>query len=186
MNQFSKKLCIVLVSTLVALAGCSKKPKRPAPSDTVLGTGAGAAGTNLAPSDANIGDASASGLQGRDGVIEDENTIRGLLQPVYFDFNKSAIKEPERAKLQAAKDYLDKNPQYRLLLEGHTDWRGTAEYNLGLGDRRAAASKSYLQKLGVAAAKLETVSKGDLEAKQKGSEDEMAKDRRVDLVILKK
>jgi len=187
MNHFSKKLCIVLVSALVALAGCSKKPKRPAPSDTVLGTGAGAAGTNLGASDVgNIGDASATGLQQREGVIEDENTIRGLLQPVYFDFNKSAIKEGERSKLQAAKDYLDKNPQYRLLLEGHTDWRGTAEYNLGLGDRRANASKSYLQKLGVAATKLETVSKGDLEAKQKGSEDEMAKDRRVDLVILKK
>jgi hypothetical protein len=78
------------------------------------------------------------------GVIEDADTIRGLLQPVYFDFDRSNVKADERAKLQAAKDYLDKNPQYRLLLEGHCDWRGTAEYNLGLGDRRASEAKKYL------------------------------------------
>jgi peptidoglycan-associated lipoprotein len=186
MNHFSKNLCLILAGAMVAFTGCSKKPKRPAPSDTVLGQGAGPGGLN--PNDVgNMGDASAAGLQSRgDGVLEDENTIRGLLQPVYFDFDKSGIKEPERAKLVAAKDYLDKNPQYRLLLEGHCDWRGTAEYNLGLGDRRAGAAKTYLQKLGVAPAKLETISKGQLEAKEKGTDDEMAKDRRVDLVVLKK
>ena len=72
-----------------------------------------------------------------DGGIDDGHTVRGVLQPVYFAFDSSAIKAAERPKLQAAKDYLDKNPGYRLLLEGHCDWRGTAEYNLSLGDRRA-------------------------------------------------
>jgi peptidoglycan-associated lipoprotein len=189
MNPFSKKLSILCLSAMVALAGCSKKPKRPAPSDTVLGQGgAGGLGAGLNPNDlGNLGDASAPGLQQRgEGVFEDENTIRGLLQPVYFDYDKSAIKAPERTKLQAAKDYIDKNPQYRLALEGHCDWRGTSEYNLGLGDRRAASAKNYLQQIGVPADKLETISKGDLEAKENGSDDEMSKDRRVDVVILKK
>ncbi len=188
MKSLSKKLCLVFIGAMIAFAGCSKKPKRPAPSDTVLGQQGANGGAGLNPNDAgNLGDQTAQGLQQRpDGVLEDENTIRGLLQPVYFDFNESAIKAGERSKLQAAKDYIDKNPQYRLLFEGHCDWRGTAEYNLGLGDRRANSAKKYIQTLGVAPAKLETISKGSLEAKEKGSEDEMSKDRRVDIVILKK
>ena len=89
-------------------------------------------------------------------------------------------------KLQAAKDYLDKNPAQRLLLEGHCDWRGTAEYNLGLGDRRASRTKKYLMSIGVPADKLETLSKGSEEAKKNADAATMATDRRVDLVILKK
>jgi peptidoglycan-associated lipoprotein len=119
-------------------------------------------------------------------VLEDEFTIRGLLQPVYFDFDKSVIKQGERSKLEAAVDYLKKNPAHRLLLEGHCDWRGTAEYNLGLGDRRAGASKQFVLKLGVDAKKLETLSKGSLDAVKNGTDEQMGKDRRVDLVILKK
>lgn len=188
MNLFSKKLCLVLASALVVSAGCTKKPKRPDPTQTMLGQQGGASG--LGATDANglgASDAAAAGLQQRtDGVIEDADTIRGLLKPVYFDFDKSGIKESERAKLQAAKEYLDKNPTQRLLLEGHCDWRGTAEYNLGLGDRRAGASKTYLQKIGAPADKLQTLSKGSLDAKEKGTDAEMAEDRRVDLVILKK
>ena len=186
MNIVSKKLCFILVSAMVAFAGCAKKPKRPDPSATVLGQ-QGGAGIN--PLDANFGavDASAAGLQQRpDGVIETDDQIRNLIQPVYFDYDRSAVKESERTKLQAAKEYLDKNPQHRVLLEGHCDWRGTAEYNLGLGDRRAGSSRKYLETLGVTGAKIETLSKGDLDAKENATDEEASKDRRVDIVILKK
>lgn len=187
MNSLSKKLCIVLLSSMVALAGCSKKPKRPAPSDTVLGQGGVGNNVGLGSTE-NLGDGTAGDLKqrGPNDVIEDENTIRNLLQPVYFDYNQSAIKGEERTKLQAAKDYIDKNPQYRLLFEGHCDWRGTGEYNLGLGDRRANAAKKYITSIGVAATKAETVSKGDLEAQENATEDQMKNDRRVDIVVLKK
>ena len=185
MNQFSKKLCIVLVSAMVAFAGCTKKPKRPAPSDTVLGQGGPQSGLNAGGME-QLGDGSAPGLAQREGVIETDDMIKGLLDAVYFEFNESAIRAGERPKIQAAKDYLDKNPQYRILFEGHCDWRGTGEYNLGLGDRRAAAAKKYLQTLGVPATKIETISKGDLEAQENASEDQMAKDRRVEVIVLKK
>ena len=111
---------------------------------------------------------------------------RSLLaaQTVYFDFDQSAIKASERAKLKAAKDYLDQHPEHRIVLEGHCDWRGTAEYNLALGDRRANSAKKYLQSLGVAADRLDTVSKGNLEAAKTGDEASWAKDRRVDLVVV--
>jgi len=180
--NLSKKLCLVLACTLVVFTGCLKKPQRPTP-DQTMGTG----GTGLNPGDAgNFGatDASAAGLQGRtDGWNGNKNYE--LLQPVYFDFDKSSIKEGERAKLQAAKEYLTKNPDQRILIEGHADWRGTAEYNLGLGDRRANACKAYLIKIGVAKDKIETISKGSLEAKEKGSAEDMSKDRRGALVVVK-
>lgn len=184
MNNVSKKFCLVLASAVLVFAGCRKKPARPAPNQTVLGPSGG--GT-VNPLDVTPVAEPGSGLQPQlgEGVIDDGNTIRGLLQPVYFDFNASAIKATERPKLQAAKEYLDQNPGARLLLEGHADWRGTAEYNLGLGDRRANAAKRYLSTTGVAADKLEANSKGSLEAQQNADDATAAKDRRVDLVIIK-
>jgi peptidoglycan-associated lipoprotein len=171
----------VLLSITVVFAGCTKKP-RPTPPDTT------ATGNVVSPENlGNLTDSSAAGLQARpDGYFEDADTIRGLLPSVYFDFDKSAIKQVERKKISDAADYLKKTSQYRLLLEGHCDWRGTAEYNLGLGDRRAQAVKQFLQNLGVQADKLQILSKGSLGASEKGSEEQMSKDRRVDFVILKK
>ncbi len=184
MNTASKKLCLILASAAFVVAGCSKKPKRPDPSSTVLGpTGGGAITPEAVPVTADT----SSQLAARDpNIKEDENSIRGLLQPVYFDFDKSNVKEGERAKLQAAKEYLEKNPQYHLLLEGHADWRGTDEYNLSLGDRRATAAKKYLASLGVAETKVEANSKGSLESTKNADDATMAKDRRAEIVILKK
>lgn len=184
MNSFSKKLCLVLVSSLLVFAGgCRKKPARPSPDQTTLGPAPG--GENIHPQD--LLTESGSGLQPQlgDGVIDDGQTIRNLLQDVYFDFDRFAIKESERSKLQEAREYLEKNPNQRLLLEGHADWRGTAEYNLSLGDRRANAAKKYLATIGVSADRLEANSKGSLEAKQNASDADAANDRRVELVIIK-
>jgi peptidoglycan-associated lipoprotein len=186
MKLVSKKLCLVLASAAFVFSGCSKKPERPNPGSTLVGQNPGGENIN-APSNLSTVSDLGTTLTPRlaDGVIDDGNTIRGLLQPVYFEFDQSAIKQGEREKLKAAKDYLDKNPAQRLLLEGHADWRGTAEYNLGLGDRRANAAKKYLLSLGVVADKLEANSKGSLEAKPNADAATMEKDRRVELVIIK-
>jgi peptidoglycan-associated lipoprotein len=187
MNIALKKFCLVLASAAFLLTGCSKKPKRPDPSSTVLGpTGGGAGGGSLAPTDVNAAlDPSASGLETRDpNIIEDANSIRGMFQPVLFDFDKSDIKASERSKLQEAANYLKEHPEHRILLEGHADWRGTAEYNLSLGDRRANAAKRYLASI-APADRVETLSKGSLDASQNADESTMANDRRVDIVILK-
>lgn len=192
-HAFSRKAIFVLLSAaLLVSVGCRKKPRRD-PSQTVIGqpgvlnpndaTGFGTGGQWGANNDTTE---AGSLLQNRDGVIEDADTIRGLLQPVYFAFDQSAIAAPERTKLDAAKAYLDSNPQYRLLIEGRADWRGTTDYNLGLGDRRANAAKQYLVTIGVADSKVEVLSKGDLEATENASDQIMAQDRRADLVILKK
>lgn len=187
MNLFTKHTSIVILSAMVVLAGCTKKPQRPDPSATVMGQqGGGGIGDGGASNLGALTDASAGGLTNRgDGVIETDDKIIGLLQPVYFDYDASGIKEGERAKITAAKDYLDKNPQHRILFEGHCDWRGTSDYNLSLGDRRANSAKQYLQSLGIPATRIEVLSKGSMDAKE-GNDSEMAKDRRAEIVVLKK
>ena len=188
MNLSIKKLCFVTIAAAVVLTGCSKKPKRPDPSQTMMGPNGG----SLNPSDINGGtggltDGTAPGLNGQNTALDGDQDRTSLqAQTVYFDFDKSGIKATERPKLEAAKKFLDEHADARLLLEGHCDWRGTAEYNLGLGDRRANEVKKFLTGLGVSADKLETLSKGSLDAAEKADEATMAKDRRVELVVLKK
>ena len=184
MNIASKKIFLVLISATVLLAGCTKKPKRPDPSATMIGQGTGG-GFDGALNPIDIGTAApGTGLEERGAGFDLNGQMRGVLESVYFDFDQSSIKAAERAKLQAAADYLRSNPSHRLLLEGHCDWRGTAEYNLGLGDRRAAAAKQYLGTLGISADRLETLSKGSLEAVKDADKTAAAKDRRVELVVI--
>ncbi len=183
MNLSTKKLCFVLVAAAVALTGCSKKPKRPDPTATVIGP-EGLSGSNISGLDSGAApDTTLAGRGANDLANGDREALKS--QTVYFDFDQSGIKPSERPKLDAAKAYLEANPTARLLLEGHCDWKGTAEYNLGLGDRRANAAKQYLTTSGVSADKLEVLSKGDLDAVENADEATQAKDRRVELVVLK-
>lgn len=179
---------LVVASAALILSGCSKKPQRPDPSATVLGSGSGNGGNfdnSLNPIDVSTTADPYSQLSGRDGGFGLDGQMRGVLQAVYFDFDRSSIKPSERSKLEEAAQYLRDNPTHRLLLEGHCDWRGTAEYNLGLGDRRANAALKYLTSLGVSAMSVETLSKGSLEAVKNADKGAAAKDRRVELVVIK-
>ena len=182
MKLTQKTFVFPVAVAALALAGCTKKPDRPYPGSTVLGpqsTGP------AAPADASFGQ-NTTGLVDRGSDFDPNGHNRTALQAqtVLFDFDKSDVRPSEREKLKIAKEYLDKNPTHRLLLEGHCDWRGTAEYNLGLGDRRAAAVRKYLQSIGVPADRLETLSKGSLEAAKNADDATMAKDRRVSLVVV--
>jgi peptidoglycan-associated lipoprotein len=181
MKLLQPKLSFILLSAAVLFAGCATKSKRPTPDQTVIGP------SGLNPENVNTTDQSAAGLQQRlpDGVIDDGKLIHGLLQSVYFDLDQSAIKPGERSKLVDAVKYLTDNPTKKLLLEGHCDWRGTDEYNLSLGDRRAQGVKNYLVKAGIEADRLETLSKGNLEATKNGTAEQMDHDRRVDLDVKK-
>ncbi len=181
MKSVSNRICLVLASFAVVLSGCSKKPVRPDPSATMLGPQGGG---NLNP-EAVATNPDLGTLQARDAGFDANGQQRGAVEPIYFDFDRDNIKASERAKAKLAKDYLDKNPANRLLLEGHCDWRGTAEYNLALGDKRANSVKKYLLTLGVTAEKLETLSKGSEEADKTADDGARAKQRRVEFVGLK-
>ena len=82
------------------------------------------------------------------------------VQDAYFDFNKADIRSDAREALSHTANFLRNYPQVKVTIEGHCDERGSTEYNLGLGDRRAAATKNYLVSLGISADRISTVSYG--------------------------
>jgi peptidoglycan-associated lipoprotein len=82
------------------------------------------------------------------------------LADVYFDLDQSSIRDEARAALSTNADWLKRWTNMRISIEGHCDERGTAEYNLGLGERRANAVRSYLVELGVPGDRVVVVSKG--------------------------
>ena len=82
-------------------------------------------------------------------------------ESVYFDFDKSELKSSARAVLAKKAEWLRKNPQFSLGIEGHCDERGTIEYNLALGERRANAVWKFLNALGVSGSRMSTISYGE-------------------------
>jgi peptidoglycan-associated lipoprotein len=82
------------------------------------------------------------------------------VKDAYFDFNKADIRADARTALAQTADFLRKYPQIKATIEGHCDERGSTEYNITLGDRRATAVKNYLVQLGISADRLNTVSYG--------------------------
>ena len=96
--------------------------------------------------------------------VKNEPTLDELfakeVQDAYFDFNKADIRADAREALGHTANFLRSYPQVKVTIEGHCDERGSTEYNLGLGDRRAAATKNYLVSLGISADRISTVSFG--------------------------
>jgi peptidoglycan-associated lipoprotein len=90
----------------------------------------------------------------------DEIEKLGLLGTIYFDFDRADIRPDDQATLSKNADLLKKYDFLRVTVEGHCDERGTVEYNLALGERRAKAALDYLVSLGVPAARLKSVSYG--------------------------
>jgi peptidoglycan-associated lipoprotein len=82
------------------------------------------------------------------------------VRDAYFDYDKADIRPDARVALSTTADFLKRAPSIKVIIEGHCDERGSTEYNLGLGDRRASAVKQYLVSLGVSADRLSTVSFG--------------------------
>jgi len=108
----------------------------------------------------------------------------GGLKDVYFDFDQYELDTEDRAILRAHADWLKKNLTARVEIEGHSDERGTNEYNLALGAMRAQAAKDYLTSLGISADRIATTSYGEeIPACQSQSEDCRQKNRRDKFVI---
>ena len=100
-------------------------------------------------------------------------------QTVYFDYDKSSVDSEYLELLQAHADYLTKNPAAKVMIEGHCDERGTPEYNIALGERRAKSVQTYLQNAGVSSSQISVVSYGEEKpAVQGASEYAFAQNRR--------
>lgn len=115
-----------------------------------------------------------------------EGRTSAPMLPVYFDFDKSDIRADQVERVENNASFLKKSSTVKIRIEGNCDERGTNEYNMALGERRAQSAKKYLMNLGVADARLETVSWGEEKALLFGH-DELSWDqnRRDDFVIIK-
>ena len=109
------------------------------------------------------------------------------LGDIHFDFDKSDIRADSREILQKNADWLQNNPDIKIQIEGHCDERGTAEYNLALGERRAMSTKKYLISLGISADRIYTISYGEeLPIDPNHSEDAWSKNRRAHFLVITK
>jgi peptidoglycan-associated lipoprotein len=140
MKRFSVGLKLAAITFAVVLAGCETKPPPAQPQQT--------------PAPA-VTQQSSSIVP---GSAEDLRVNVG--DTVHFDYDKYAVLDSDKSTLQRQAAWLGKYPSVRVTVEGHCDERGTREYNLALGARRANAVKEYLVSLGVSAARVDTVSYG--------------------------
>jgi len=109
------------------------------------------------------------------------------LKPLFFELDSAEVSVPGQATLQANAAVIKKYPAWQITIEGHCDERGTAEYNLALGERRAVAAKTYLVSLGIPADKLRIVSYGKEFPFDAGHDDAAwQKNRRAHFVITAK
>jgi peptidoglycan-associated lipoprotein len=171
---------ILLAATaLVAVAGCSKKRPAtlpPAPGAPVI--------DNTGADGANGGVDNADGSRGGPGSNADfVRSVRS--NTINFGLDQYDIDPAARAILDTQVEWLARYPAVRITVEGHCDERGTREYNLALGDRRANAAKNYLVARGVDAGRIRTISYGKERPVALGSdENSWAQNRRAVTVVL--
>jgi peptidoglycan-associated lipoprotein len=127
----------------------------------------------------------------REGVLEDaqldiasfreitDPAMQAVFRDIRFDYDRFSIRPDARVILKGIAEWMLKNPSTYLLIEGHCDERGTSEYNLALGERRANGAKKYLVQLGVARNRIATISYGkEKPLDPRSSEEAWAKNRR--------
>lgn len=166
---------VIAIAGAVALAGCAGGPK---PATTVATGAKQASGASAS----TMGAASASAAAGQAITAAPAAGPKSSYENrvVYFDFNKSIVKPQFFPLLKTQAAYLLAHPAAHVILEGYTDDRGTWEYNIGLGARRAAAVEQYLLLQGVNQKQLNTISYGEAyPADPQDNEAAWAKNRRV-------
>jgi peptidoglycan-associated lipoprotein len=142
----------------VALQGST--PVNPATSTTYTITATGPGGTVTATARVTVGAGAPVATTPTSNNSSMSELFEQNVKDAYFDFNKSDIRPDARDALTRTAEFLRSYPQVRVTIEGHCDDRGSTEYNIGLGERRAQAAKNYLISLGIPADHMDTVSWG--------------------------
>ncbi len=170
----SKKLIsLVAIAAALATAGCARRNRElpPAPPSETTPPDQTIPGETGIPGEAVPGS--------RADFLQSVPTDR-----VYFDFDSYSLDAEDRATLDAQAEWLGRNPNVRVTIEGHADERGTREYNLALGDRRANSARDYLEARGISAGRTQTLSWGKERPAVEGSnESAWAQNRRAVTVV---
>jgi peptidoglycan-associated lipoprotein len=179
-----QKLAVLLVG-MALVAGCASRPKPDDEAARAAGDDGGFV-TQRLPEEGAYGDGRpVDGDGGEYGVSDTPESLAGATI-IYFDFDSAAIRSEYNRTVAAHARYLVENSNVRIRLEGHTDERGSREYNIGLGERRAQAVRRALMLQGVQAGQLATVSLGEERPAVPGSDEEAwAMNRRVEFVYLR-
>ncbi|HVS16934.1 MAG TPA: peptidoglycan-associated lipoprotein Pal [Thermoanaerobaculia bacterium] len=157
-------IAVALVAALVLAAGCKPKPPAPpAPSSDPPRTTAPETPTEVtrSPRTDTGGDVTEAPWPTDLQEATDRAYREGLLGEVYYEFDSSTLSDAARDRLARNAQFLKDHPDYVVTIEGHCDERGTNEYNLALGERRASSAQSYLTSLGIASGRLRTISYGE-------------------------
>ncbi|MEK6655832.1 MAG: peptidoglycan-associated lipoprotein Pal [Nitrospirota bacterium] len=144
-----KGFYLILVTILagVIISGCAKKAVTKAEGETVAKPAVEEKAPAPAPKEEPI------------PAAEEKKMLE--LKDAFFDFDKSLIRDDAKAPLQNNGEFLRANKNTKIVIEGHCDERGTNEYNLALGQRRADSARRYLVNLGIDASRLSTISYGE-------------------------
>ncbi len=146
-----------MFAAVALLAACESTPENKATTG-----GGGATSQATPPRSSTMSEIAA-------GSVED--FLKNVGDRVFFDFDKSVVTDEGKATLDKQVAWLKKYPQWAITIEGHCDERGTREYNLALGERRANAVKKYLAGAGIADSRLKTISYGKERPAVQGSND---------------
>jgi peptidoglycan-associated lipoprotein len=196
----SSKFFAVLLASVMVLSACSSvQLDKKAPVDDRTGSSASTSSSNDSAktgaandgsADSRAGDKNAQNNQSAQNNQNAQNTdplndATGMLakRSVYFDFDSYVVKDEFKPVIEAHSQYLIKNTDRKIVIQGNTDERGGSEYNLALGQKRAEAVRRALNLLGVADSQIEAVSFGKEKPKATGSnEAAWAENRRADIV----
>lgn len=182
-------LAVVLTVALIALWGCPKKSQmstvsEPSRNETVAEMQPPAIEERAARVEPEPEYKPEEPKYGAESGGEKARAAAEGLKPVYFDFDEAAIRVDARAVIEANAAWLRANPQAKITIEGNCDERGTKEYNLALGQRRAANIRKYLAGLGIAQGRISLLSFGkEKPACLQHTEQCMQKNRRGDFVV---
>jgi peptidoglycan-associated lipoprotein len=180
--ELTKKLSLALiVGVLVLSSGCSwfEPNKDPAGLDPIPQPG-------LEPGFDTGGGEGEWGTPGGMAPGNQDNWVKREdlgFPTIYFAYDQDRIGDSEKVKLEKVANYMQQHNKIGVIIEGHCDERGSEEYNRALGERRAIAVKNYLESLGVAGARCQTISFGEEKPAVKGSDpSSYAKNRRAQLI----
>jgi peptidoglycan-associated lipoprotein len=178
---------IIGVFVVAILAGCATPPTQDAAPIEDRAPGASATPGTPGAVTSGVPPSSITGTPGAPSgpgasALRDPNNILSR-RTIYFDYDSFAVRDEFRALIGAHAKYLQSNRPTRVTLQGHTDERGSREYNIALGQRRADAVKNMMQLLGATEAQIETVSFGKEKPKAEGHDEAAwAQNRRVEII----
>lgn len=185
-------LAVLAIAPVLLLGACAKKSTQGNTSSTIESEstkepiepvgGTASKSENVEPIRERIPD---SVNIGAEGEVRGANAAAGALETVYFDYDSSDLGDASRAAILKNAEWIKANPKARIEIAGHCDDRGTIDYNLALGDRRAGSVRTYLVSLGIEASRLQTVSYGEERPAAPGQDDEArARNRRAEFTVL--